>query len=207
MRILHLTSHLSIGGITRYVLSLSKRQVHSGHQVVIAADGKITGSPPEMQGITHWQYPLRTSAEFSLPVFWSVRDLEKRLRRFPVDIVHAHTRVGQVMADQISRRLRIPYVTTWHGIYKKRLGRRLWPCAGEIAIAISDPYTIISFKIFIFRPNGCGEFITGLKQNGMPSFLTRRPLKSFAKGGTFPRIGLSLAASGVWLPVASKGLT
>jgi len=64
--------------------------------------------------------------------------LTAQLRQEPVDIIHAHTRVGQVVADHISRRLKIPYVTTWHGIYRRRVGRRLWPCTGKITIAISE---------------------------------------------------------------------
>ncbi len=56
-----------------------------------------------------------------------------------MDLLHAHTRVSQVVADRISRRFGIPYVTTWHGIYRPRLNRKLWPCTGERTIAISGP--------------------------------------------------------------------
>ena len=138
MRILQVTSHLAVGGIPRYVLSLSLRLAAKGHEVILASDGTL----PEAyrhENLKHWAFPLRTSAEFGLQVFWATRQLEKRLREEPVDILHAHTRVGQVVAERISRRLHIPYVTTWHGIYTTRLGRRLWPCTGERAIAISGP--------------------------------------------------------------------
>ena len=138
MKILHITSHLAIGGITRYILSLSERLIAKGHRVTIAADGTLTDAC-KREGLVHWHFPFRTSAEFSPQVFWAARQLEKQLREEPVDILHAHTRVGQVVADRISRRLKIPYVTTWHGIYKTRLGRRLWPCTGKLAIAISGP--------------------------------------------------------------------
>ncbi|MFH1857354.1 MAG: glycosyltransferase family 4 protein, partial [Candidatus Omnitrophota bacterium] len=50
----------------------------------------------------------------------------------------AHTRVTQVTAGLLSRKQKIPYVTTCHGFYRRRLGRRLFPCWGESAIAISD---------------------------------------------------------------------
>lgn len=139
MRVLHLTSHLKVGGITRYVLALSKQLVERGHSVVIASDRGSMESQLETIGVTHWRFPFHTSAEFSFPVFWGLKQLTQRLREEPVDVIHAHTRVGQVVADVISRRLQIPYVTTWHGIYKPRLGRRLWSCTGELSIAISDP--------------------------------------------------------------------
>jgi glycosyltransferase involved in cell wall biosynthesis len=35
--------------------------------------------------------------------------------------------------------LKIPYVTTWHGFYRRRIGRRIVPCVGRLTIAISEP--------------------------------------------------------------------
>ena len=139
MRILHLTSHMNVGGISRYILSLCRQQGQRNHRVIIASGGGQLVPQAERLGVTHWALPLRTSAEFSLQVFWGIRQLAARLGQEPVDVMHAHTRVGQVVADQIFRRTGIPFVTTWHGIYKTRLGRRLWPCMGKLTIAISGP--------------------------------------------------------------------
>ncbi|MBI3321910.1 MAG: glycosyltransferase family 4 protein [Candidatus Omnitrophica bacterium] len=138
MRILQLTSHLHTGGITRYVVSLAERLVKQGHRVMVASDAGPVLSQLEAIGVAHWQLPLQTSAEFSPQVFRAVRQLADRLRQEPVEVIHAHTRVSQVVAAQMTRRLGIPYVTTWHGIYQRRLGRRLWPCTGAVTIAISE---------------------------------------------------------------------
>ena len=137
MRILQVTSHLDVGGIPRYVLTLSEQLAHRGHQVMVASDGGQLEARMQERGMTHWRLPLHTSAEFSLRVFSAFRQLMERLRREPVDLLHAHTRVAQVVAHAVFRRLGIPYVTTWHGIYTPRLGRRLWPCLGERTMAIS----------------------------------------------------------------------
>lgn len=139
MRILQITSHLHIGGISRYVLSLSKQLQAQGHSVIIASDGGDLESQVRAMGMIHWRLPFNTSAELSLQVVRGMRELTRHLQQEPVDLIHAHTRVGQVVADRISRRLHIPYVTTWHGIYKRRLSRRLWPCTGRLTIAISSP--------------------------------------------------------------------
>ena len=139
MKILHLTSHMNVGGISRYILSLCREQVGRNHRVIIASGGGQLVPQAERLGAAHWALPLRTSAEFSLQVFWGVRQLAARLATEPVDVLHAHTRVGQVVADRIFQSMGIPYVTTWHGIYKARLGRRLWPCTGNLTIAISGP--------------------------------------------------------------------
>ncbi len=137
MRILHLTSHLNVGGITRYVLSLIQRQVARGHRVILGSDDGDVKANVEASGAAHWRLPLHTSAEFAPQVFWAIQQLTTRLQQEPVDIVHAHTRVGQVVAACVTQRLQIPYVTTWHGIYTRRLGRRLWPCTGDLTVAIS----------------------------------------------------------------------
>jgi len=139
MRILQVTSHLNVGGITRYILSLSSRLVHRGHQVVIASDGGYAQPQLQEAGAAHWPFPLHTSAEFSLPVLWAAHRLAERLKKEPVELIHAHTRVGQVVADRVSRWLGIPYVTTWHGIYRTNLGRKLFPCTGDATIVISAP--------------------------------------------------------------------
>lgn len=137
MRILQLTSHLNVGGITRYLISLSKKLAQRNHRVIVASDGGYLEAQVTAAGLAHWQIPLHTSAEFSLQVLRGFQQLARRLRDEPVELVHAHTRVAQVVADRIWRRLGIPYVTTWHGIYKRRFGRRLWPCTGAMTIAIS----------------------------------------------------------------------
>jgi glycosyltransferase involved in cell wall biosynthesis len=139
MKILQITSHLNVGGIPRYVLSLSKKLIEHGHRVVIASDGGHMENQARALGATHWRLPFHTSVEFSPQVFYGTHKLISRLRSEPVDLIHAHTRVGQVAAQRIFQQLSIPYVTTWHGIYERRLGRRLWPCMGERVIAISGP--------------------------------------------------------------------
>ena len=139
MRILHITSHLNVGGVTSSVLSLSRALAERGHRVIIASGGGQLEAEAAARGLTSWRLPLRTSVEFSLRVFSAGRQLAGRLRQEPVDVIHAHTRVGQVVADRLSRRLRIPYVTTWHGFYRRNLGRMLRPCTGALTIAISEP--------------------------------------------------------------------
>jgi glycosyltransferase involved in cell wall biosynthesis len=137
MKILQLTSHLDVGGISRYTLSLSQRLAARGHQVCVASGGGTMEKTEGNEKLAFYRVPLKTSQEFGPKVFKAVRELTAYLEKEPVDIIHAHTRVAQVVADRLSRRLKIPYVTTWHGIYKMRLGRRLYPCTGAVAIAIS----------------------------------------------------------------------
>jgi glycosyltransferase involved in cell wall biosynthesis len=152
MRILHLTSHLDIGGITSYVLSLSSGLVERGHRVVIVSGGGQLEPHAATLGVEHWTVPLHTSVEFSPQVFWATRTLWKRLRQEPCDLLHAHTRVGQVAAATLARLHRVPYVTTWHGFFRRNLGRRLWPCTGAVTIAISEPVRQHLLRDFRVQP-------------------------------------------------------
>lgn len=52
-------------------------------------------------------------------------------------MLHAHTRVTQVLVSAADFFTGVPYVSTAHMFYKRRLGRRLFPCWGREVIAIS----------------------------------------------------------------------
>ena len=152
MRILQLTSHLDVGGITTYVVQLSESLARRGHQVVVASGGGALAARCERGGLVHWEVPLATSAEFSPQVAWACRGLSRRLSASLVDVIHAHTRTAQVVAAWLSRRHRIPYVTTWHGFFRRRLSRRWWPCTGAMTIAISEPVAAHLRDVFRVPP-------------------------------------------------------
>jgi len=139
MRILQIASHLNVGGVTSHLLSLSHALAARGHQLIVASGGGQLESGAGTGGLTHWRAPLHTSVEFSPQVVSAGRQLAARLAQRPVDLLHAHTRVAQVVAERLSRAAGVPYVTTWHGFFRRNLGRRWWPCTGELTIAISEP--------------------------------------------------------------------
>ncbi len=139
MRILHLTSHLNVGGIATYIAQVSEGLVRRGHHVVVASGGGTLVPRLSQSRIRHWHLPLHTSAEFSPQVGWAWWRLSRHVAHEPVDLIHAHTRVAQVVAHGLWRRRGIPYVTTWHGFYRRRLSRRWLPCTGHRTIAISEP--------------------------------------------------------------------
>lgn len=150
MRILHITSHLNVGGVTSSILSLSQGLAQRGHRVTIASGGGSLEAPVEAIGLGHWRVPLHTSQECSPQVFAATRTLAGRLKQEPVDVLHGHTRVGQVVACRLSRRLSVPYVATWHGFFRPHIGRRLWPCTGDATIAVSEPvreHLIQTFRV------------------------------------------------------------
>lgn len=186
MRILHITSHLNLGGVPSYVISLAHSQRKRGHEVIVAADIGPLQQQLRKFGVGFWPASLHTSAEFSPQVFMAVRALSRGLKQHPVDILHAHTRVGQVAAAWLSRRFHVPYVATWHGFFRQNLGRRLWPCTGERTIAISEPV-----RKHIIQDFGVSENRVRLVASGIDPEAFAKPLDADAKKKLRQSLGLS----------------
>jgi len=138
VRILHITTHLNKGGITSYISSLAIGLKDKGHDVVIASSGGSTQDILVNKGIEHINIPIRTKKELSFYVLRSCFYLKKYLSKNKVDLIHAHTRVAQVLASFLSKKFKIPLVTTCHGFFKPRWHRRKFPCWGDKVIAISN---------------------------------------------------------------------
>lgn len=138
MNILYLTNHLNIGGITSYVLTLAKAFKKRGHKVYIASSGGKLLPKFIAEGIVYLPIPIKTKSEVSYKILISKYKLLKIIREKNIDILHANTRVTQVLSFFLQRSLSKPYVSTCHGFFKKRLFRKMFPCWGNKVIAISE---------------------------------------------------------------------
>ncbi len=137
MKILHLTNHLNTGGITTYVQTLAGEQVKAGQEVFVwGARGTCSGDL-RAEGVTLFEDVPRCKSELSPKLWLALPQLIKILKTRSIDIVHTHTRVTQVLAAVATSFTKVPYVSTAHMFYKRRLGRRLFPCWGKGVIAIS----------------------------------------------------------------------
>lgn len=136
MKVLHVTTHMNIGGIGNYILSLSYALKEKGIDVIVASSGGNLEEELRLCGIEHFNLNIKTKFEFSPKVFISAVRLSNLIRKENIDIVHCHTRVSQVAGLIASRIARAPYLTTCHGFFKKRL-RGVFDTWGEKVIAIS----------------------------------------------------------------------
>lgn len=137
MKILHLANHLNTGGITTYLRTLAGEQVRAGHEVFVwGARGSCSGDLKAL-GITVLDDVPRCKSELSPRLWLAWPKLMGVLKVHAIDIIHTHTRVTQVLAAVATLFTGIPYVSTAHMFYKRRLGRRLFPCWGRVVIAIS----------------------------------------------------------------------
>ncbi|MCX7926710.1 MAG: glycosyltransferase family 4 protein [Candidatus Omnitrophica bacterium] len=139
MNILFLTNHLNIGGITSYLLTIIKGLKLRRHSVYIAAnfgEGAISFTE---QGAIFIPIPINTKCEVNLlklgRSFWILR---RFIRQYNIEVIHSNTRVTQVLGYLLSKRFKVAHVSTWHGFFKNRLGRRLFPCWPDAVIAVSE---------------------------------------------------------------------
>ncbi len=139
MNILFLANHLNVGGITSYLLSLAKGLKKKGHRIYIAASSGDSLTRFTEKGIIYIPIPIRTKSELDLfKIGASFLRLLPQLRQNQIDIIHSNTRVTQVLGFFLSKAGHKPHLTTWHGFFKVRLGRRLFPFWPDKIIAISE---------------------------------------------------------------------
>lgn len=138
LKILHLTSHLDIGGVTRHVQLLGRTMVREGHRIDVASGGGSLEAEFRGDGIGTHTFPIRKKSILSPSLCAALPALKKLLRDGGYDVIHSHTRVTHALA----RRLRgagVPAVNTYHGYFRRNLGRRLFPYWGDRIIAVSGP--------------------------------------------------------------------
>jgi glycosyltransferase involved in cell wall biosynthesis len=139
MKILFLTTHSNTGGITSYILTLGAALVRSGHEVWVASSGGNAVPHLQAAGIKHVMVNIRTKSEASPKLWFSFGPLRRLIREERIDIIHAHTRITQVLGAWLSRSTGVRMVTTCHGFFKPRWFRKAFPCWGQAVIAISKP--------------------------------------------------------------------
>ena len=137
MKILLLTTHLNPGGITSYLYNLAKGLVATRHTVYLVSAGGSRAGEFQDLGVTLWQWPIRTKCECSWRLLVPLWPLRRLIMQHGIEVIHAHTRVTQVMGAALAKVTYCPVITTCHGFFKRRLSRRIWPGWGRRVIAIS----------------------------------------------------------------------
>lgn len=116
MRILHVMNNLSDrgNGIINLAVDLAIEQRKAGHTVALASGPGGYELLLQLHGITHYRldcaprHLLASSSEF-----------RRILKRFQPDIIHAHMRMGLLIAWLSSRVARIPLVAHLHNVHDR----------------------------------------------------------------------------------------
>ncbi len=138
MNILHLTTHLNVGGITTYILRLVRPLKKLGVETFVLSSGGDCSQQFAERGARVFELPIRTKNELHPRLYLQLPAVQRLIRENKIDLLHAHTRVTQVMSFWLHKTMGIDFVATSHGYYKRRLGRRILPAWGHCTIAISQ---------------------------------------------------------------------
>ena len=139
MKALLLTTHLNIGGVSSYTVNLAKGLKKKNLAVWVASSGGEMEKELKKEGIPHLKADLNTKFEFHPKLLFAFFRLLNFIKKENIEIIHAQTRVAQVLGWALSAFTGIAYVSTCHGFFKsERLGRRIFDAWGKYAIAISD---------------------------------------------------------------------
>ncbi|MDD5670054.1 MAG: glycosyltransferase family 4 protein [Candidatus Omnitrophica bacterium] len=162
MKILHLMNHLNPGGISSYVYTVACEMNRRGHQsFVLSSEGSLA-KHFQAAGIKVSLLIPKTKSEMNPRLYLCLSDIQRFVAREGINLLHAHTRVGQVIAAWIKLLTGISYVTTCHAFYKRRLGRRLFPAWGNHVIAISDPVRNLLIDRFCLKKNEVTTIFNGI---------------------------------------------
>ncbi len=137
MKILNLTTHLKAGGISAYLAIVGSEMVRRGHSVMVASSGGEFKPRLESKGVRCIDFPIRTKNAFHPKLWLTIPKICGLAKEEKVDILHAHSRVTQVLGSWVSRFTGVPLVTTAHGFFKRNFGRRVFGAWGCRTIAIS----------------------------------------------------------------------
>lgn len=150
MKVLFLTTHLNVGGISIYVVTLAKYLAKRGIEVVCASAGGTFVSELHRCGIPHYEIPIKTKNELDGKLLFAFFKIIEILDKEGITHIHAHTRVSHVLAAYVKMARKIHVITTCHGFYKRRILRRIFPAWGDRVVAISDPvreHLVNDFKV------------------------------------------------------------
>ena len=136
-KVLHLSTHLNLGGITSYLLVAAAALKKRGHEMAVAAGTSEAAVDFERLGVRAHRFGIRTKSEFHPKLLLALPGLARLVKRERFDVLHAHTRVTQVLAKLAGALCGVPVVSTAHGFYSPRFGRRLFDAWGERVIAVS----------------------------------------------------------------------
>jgi len=138
VNILFLTTHLNTGGITQYLLTLTKGFIQRKVNVHIVSSGGNMEDAFTAVGAEVFNLDIRTKSELSPKIYKALSPLKQYIQENAIDVIHSQTRITQVMGVLLSKMTGCLYVSTCHGFFKPRLSRRLIPCWGQRVIAISE---------------------------------------------------------------------
>lgn len=139
--VLQVIPHLSAGGAERTTIEVAEALQEAGARAIVASVGgrlesELTRAGAELVRIDN------LATKNPLGIYSNATVLSKIISKYKVDLVHARSRAPAWSALWAARRMKKPFVTTYHGVYNARSSaKRLYNSVmarGDAVIANSD---------------------------------------------------------------------
>jgi glycosyltransferase involved in cell wall biosynthesis len=139
--VLQVLPSLGEGGAERGTIDLARYLIGHGWRPLVASAGGPGQRDLEAAGAGCVRLPLHSKNPFTIRA--NIRRLQRVIRQHKVQLVHARSRAPAWSAYYAARRCKVPFVTTFHGVYlgSQGLFKRRYNAImarGERVIAISD---------------------------------------------------------------------
>ena len=137
--VLQIIPELEAGGAERTTVDVAEGLAAAGARALVATEGGRLVGELQAKGGSWISFPA--AAKNPLAMALNVGRLARLCRREGVQIIHARSRAPAWVALGAARRLRLPFVTTYHGSYSGRTGVKVLynsvMARGDVVIANS----------------------------------------------------------------------
>lgn len=138
--VLQVTPALDAGGVERTTIEIAEALTRAGARALVASRGGRLEQELEAAGGELVAMPV--DSKNPLTILANAGRIEKLARKHKVAIIHARSRAPAWSALIAARRLGVPFVTTYHGVYNANSGfKRFYNgvmARGDVVIANSD---------------------------------------------------------------------
>ncbi|MGE0829907.1 MAG: glycosyltransferase family 4 protein [Hyphomonadaceae bacterium] len=138
--ILQITPALEAGGVERTTLEIADALMRAGHRALVASAGGRMEAALRATGAEFFRLPLDSKNPWT--VWRNAERIAALARTEGAQLIHARSRAPAWSAYGAAQALKLPFVTTYHGIYNAKTGlKRLYNsimAKGDLVIANSD---------------------------------------------------------------------
>lgn len=136
MKILMATMAMDIGGAETHIVELCRELTAQGHAVFVASAGGVYVPYLEEMGVRHIAIPMKHRQVGEMAQAY--RKLKKLMIEQQFDMVHAHARIPAFLCGLLHKKLKFPFVTTAHWVFRTGGGLRYLTKWGEGVVAVSQ---------------------------------------------------------------------
>jgi len=153
--ILQVLPALKSGGVERGTIEISQAITRAGWRSLVASSGGQMIAGVAYSGGEHIQLPL--NSKNPLRILYNAHLLMDVIRKYDVSVVHARSRAPAWSAYFAARAMKVPFVTTFHGVYglspsiKKAYNKIM--VKGDRVIAVSEHVRKHILKYYKCDPN------------------------------------------------------